>query len=224
LVSNQVRECDAKWILLADGKRSLTKKKPQATGDLGIKAHFAGISGPRDAIELFGVNGHYGGIAPIEDGSRNIAFSVPQRRVREFGGDIDTLFADVVRENAALTNRLSGAKRCSNWLASPLPRFAISRSWPRNIIPLGNAACSIEPIGGEGMGLAVRSAEVAASALTSSNPNIPALRSSFERLWRSRRLGCRAAAIVASSPAGLNRAARLVPKSVAQMALQLVGK
>src|SRR5213079_1199501 len=85
------------------------------------------------------------------------------------------------------------------WLASPLPRFAVSRSWPANVIPLGNAAAAIEPIGGEGLGLAMRSAELAAGSVLDDLPR-ERLQREFRRLWRVRGITCRAAALTLSSP------------------------
>jgi flavin-dependent dehydrogenase len=72
------------------------------------------------------------------------------------------------------------------------------------IVPIGNAAAALEPIGGEGMGLALRSGEMAAAAIDA------AIRSGaqigrelprrFARLWRSRRIFCRALALALSHP------------------------
>jgi 2-polyprenyl-6-methoxyphenol hydroxylase-like FAD-dependent oxidoreductase len=109
-------------------------------------------------LKLFGVTGHYVGVAPIEDGRSNVAFSVPAKRLEAFRGDLDALWRQLLTENPTLAERFGGAERVSDWLASPLPRFAIQRRWPEGVIPLGNAAAALEPIGGEGMGLAMRSA------------------------------------------------------------------
>jgi 2-polyprenyl-6-methoxyphenol hydroxylase-like FAD-dependent oxidoreductase len=93
-----------------------------------------------------------------------------------------------------------------DWLASPLPRFPVARRWPDRLIPLGNSAAGLEPIGGEGMGLAMRSAELAAAALaeaerTGSPLPVTRLRGAFDRLWRTRRLACRTLARLLSTPA-----------------------
>ncbi len=200
LLDNRVRKVEASWTLLADGKCSLLEPRPRPTNDLGLKAHFQKLDGPRDAIELFGVDGHYGGAAPIEGGLWNVAFSVPRRRIQQAGGDLDGMFERIITENTSLRRRFRGAHRVTEWLASPLPRFPIARQWPDGIIPLGNAAAAIEPVGGEGMGLAMRSAELAATMLLSSDVNIARLRQSFQQLWRTRSLSCRATAKVVSHP------------------------
>jgi 2-polyprenyl-6-methoxyphenol hydroxylase-like FAD-dependent oxidoreductase len=191
-----------------------------------VKAHFENIAGPRDAIELFGVDGHYGGVAPIEDGRWNVAFSVPRRRIRAARGDMDAMFEQIIRENGVLRKRFARAQRVSGWLASPLPRFAISRSWPTRVIPLGNAAAAIEPVGGEGMGLAMRSAELAAQMLITGGVDLNELRRAFRRIWRMRSVSCRATAKVVSNPAlsrwiapSLRRA-----KPITRAMMKLMGK
>jgi len=69
---------------------------------MGIKSHWMNVSRPADAIELFGCDGCYGGLAPIEDRKWNVAFSVSASRVREHRGDINALFTSLMRENDGL--------------------------------------------------------------------------------------------------------------------------
>jgi 2-polyprenyl-6-methoxyphenol hydroxylase-like FAD-dependent oxidoreductase len=205
LVTNTIEHVRPTWTILADGKGALLPTRPTPTTDFGVKAHFRHIRDPRDAVELFGVDGHYVGLAPIEDALSNIAFSVPAARLERFRGDFDALWAQILTENPTLASRVDGATRSGPWLASPLPRFAVAREWPERVIPLGNAAAALEPIGGEGMGLALRSAELASESLIESvrtNAPLPArqLRAEFARLWRIRRVACRAMARLLSAP------------------------
>jgi 2-polyprenyl-6-methoxyphenol hydroxylase-like FAD-dependent oxidoreductase len=221
-------------VILADGKSALAADRPAPSGDFGIKSHWVGVvaaAAPPDAIELFGVNGHYGGIAPVESGEFNISFSVPAERVRKFGGDLDSLFAAIAQENVTLQARLHGARRVGPWHAAPLPRFGVRSAWPARVIPVGNAAAAIGPIGGEGMGLAIRSAQLAAGAILAAarrgrEIDTAALRRQYKSLWNTRRLACRMLARVLSRP-------RLAPAVVAlaesapalpRLALHLIGK
>ena len=192
LDSNRVITLGVDRIMVADGKGALLPDPPPHTADFGIKAHFEGIDGPRDTIELFGCNGLYGGVAAIEDGRWNAAFSVPAERLKSHRGDVAALFAEIVGENRTLRARLSGAQQIGQWLASPLPRFAVRHNWPPGVIAIGNAAAAIEPIGGEGMGLALQSAFSAASSLLHTDElDRPALKDRYRRLWRTRRPLCR---------------------------------
>src|SRR5205823_3417183 len=117
LVTNQQRSIDAELVLIADGKAALLPHRPPPTRDLGIKAHFADVAGPRDAIELFGVEGHYGGLAPIENDRWNASFSVPAATVQHFRGDSDALFMSMLHHNRSLRARMRTASRVSAWLA-----------------------------------------------------------------------------------------------------------
>src|SRR5439155_5431984 len=138
LVTNRLSTIASSVLLVADGKGAFSRPPP--TGDLGVKAHFSGVDDVVDAISLFALDGHYVGLAPIEGGRWNLAMSAPAAKVRRFGGDLQGLFEQILKENVGLRRRLRGAARYGNWLASPLPRFAVRRIWPPNVIPIGNAA------------------------------------------------------------------------------------
>ena len=213
LQSNEVSQIRSDWIIAAEGKSVRSVSRAAPTGDFGIKAHFEGVDGPGHTIELFGVRGAYGGLAPIEDRKWNAAFSVPAERLRAFGGDVGALFDSIRLENPALNRQLQGARRISEWMAVPLPRFGVRKCWPAGVIPVGNAAAAIEPIGGEGMGLAIASAEIAAHHMLKHGAAPPAdglgeLFREYERLWRVRGVSCRLAGMVVSRPWAARRCCR----------------
>jgi flavin-dependent dehydrogenase len=229
LASNLLRTIDADVVLVADGKGALLPSRPPPTRDFGIKAHFTGVNGPRDAIELFGMRGCYGGMAAVEGDRWNVAFSVPRSRLRAFGGNLDRMFNETLNENAALGLRLREGTRLTDWLAAPLPRSNVARQFPRNVIPIGNAAAAIEPIGGEGMGLAMRSAEIAGDELIAAHrsgraPRIDFIRARYGQLWRIRSVACRATAVAVSSPRVARFGICIVPRPVARLAMRLTGK
>jgi flavin-dependent dehydrogenase len=202
LASNEIRVLRSEHVIVADGKSGLLGQAPPRTNDFGIKAHFVDVDGPRDTIELFGCDALYGGLAAIESDRWNAAFSVPAWRLRRHRGDLGALFAEITTENPILARRLKSARQIGGWLAAPLPRFGVRDSWPAGVVPVGNAAAALEPIGGEGMGLALASAEHAAASLTSADPYSHAhvLSADYHRLWRVRRPACRAAAQIISRP------------------------
>ena len=218
---------EADRVLLADGKSAFFPGgKPAATGDLGIKTHFEGVDGPRDAIELFAVGtgpfAHYGGLAAVEGGRWNVAFSVPADRLKAARGDVAAVFDQMATENPTLRRRLRGARRVSDWLSAPLPRFGVRRDWPTNVLPVGNAAAAIEPVGGEGMGVAMASAEAAAHALLLGDCSTLSRR--YRKLWRTRRPACRAAAVLLSSrDSGAVALVEAAP-ALGTLGLRLIGK
>ena len=227
LESNDLRTLSPSWVIVADGKGALLANPPCSTNDFGIKTHFENVSGPSDTIELFGCHGLYGGLAAIEDGRWNAAFSVPVERIRRHRGNVQAVFDEIVEENRVLGDRLAKAHRVGQWIASPLPRFPVTQSETNKVVPVGNAAAALEPIGGEGMGLALRRAELAVEAITADNPNIArSLMPAYRDLWRYRRPFCRASASVISRPA---LAAAILPivgmlPYAPAMALRLIGK
>jgi 2-polyprenyl-6-methoxyphenol hydroxylase-like FAD-dependent oxidoreductase len=229
LAANELFTLAADFVLLADGRASFAHDPPRSTGDLGVKAHFVGVDdAPADGIRLFGLAGHYVGLAPIEADRWNLAMSVPAAKVKARRGDLDALFATIRRENPRLADAMRSSRRVGAWLTCPLPRFAVRRRWPERIIPLGNAAAAVEPIGGEGMGLAMRSAELAADELCSAAEtgrpvDAPCLRQQMRQLWRPRRFGCRAGAVLLSRPSVARVMARLTPP-LAPVAIKFVGK
>ncbi len=209
--SNETQTLFGDYVLIADGKSAWPPPRPAPTADIGVKAHFRNVSGPMDAVELFALDGHYCGLNPVEDGLSNIALSVPSQKVRKSSGDLDALFRRILLDNRVLAERLRSAVQVSPWISSPLPRFAVnSHRWPDGVLPLGNAAASLEPIGGEGMGLAMQSAAVVADSLVNHHRhcgrppikrlNLSSLAAEMNRLWRRRRLLCRLSAMAMSRP------------------------
>jgi hypothetical protein len=81
------------------------------------------------------------------------------------------------------------------------------------------------------MGLALRSAELAAAALIAagsdwSHPAIQGLPAAYRRLWRTRRPACRAGALILSQPALSSTAVDLLESLpfLATPSLRLIGK
>ncbi len=224
-------------VILADGKGTLAGATalpadlPERTGDVGIKSHYTNIDLPINAIHLFGVRGHYAGLAAVSDGAGsivwNLACNVPAARLKAEQGDINKVFADMCSENAALGRAMASGERAGNWLASPLPRFSPRpvAAWPKHVIPIGNAAAALEPVGGEGMGLAMASARMAAGSILHNRP-LAELHKAYCRLWRTRRFTCRSMAMMLSRPRVARATvmlARMLPP-VASGVMRLAGK
>lgn len=230
LESNRPSELETDLVLLADGKGVFMPGRRSLTEDLGLKAHFIGVELAAGAVHLFGQNGCYGGAAAIEAGSWNVCFSVPKARIAG-RRELDLVLAQMLGENVALAVALRRARRVTRWLSSALPRYSVHEDWPEGVIPLGNAAAAIEPIGGEGMGLALRSAELVAmetlSAWREGRPvDAKRLWQKYRELWLVRAMGCRTAALIASAARVAGPAVRIVREwpGVGGAMLPLVGK
>lgn len=223
LETNVVRSVPADVIVVADGKGVLSQSAGPRTGDMGIKAHFTNIAADPAAVTLFATGDCYGGVAPVVDLCRvaawlheddnaagtgqadrdqtpacwNLAWSVPSALLKEHAGDLDAVLGALRRRSSRLDAALNDAQRTGDWQAAPLPRFAVG-DWPGDVWCVGNAAAALEPIGGEGMGLALRSAEIVAEAIHVGRDRL-AVQRDLQRLWRRRRLACRTAALAMTS-------------------------
>jgi flavin-dependent dehydrogenase len=228
---NHSAELSAKIVVLADGKSIMPTGRPASTGDMGVKAHFRGVEFPAATIGLLALAGHYVGIAPVERGLWNVAMNVPAARLKQVSGNLQTLFDTLLTENPALQSAFAHAHRATDWLAAPLPRFPVRREWPPGIVPVGNAAAALEPIGGEGMGLAMRSAELAASEIIASlttgrSIDTDLLLAQYDSLWRIRRAACRTGALLISHrfPAAIAVSSLRTLPAIGQLAMTLAGK
>ncbi|MDW8261452.1 MAG: FAD-dependent monooxygenase [Phycisphaerales bacterium] len=231
LTSNRLLKLEFDLLLIADGKAAISQASPPPSGDFGVKAHWQGIAAPDDAIELFAVNGHYGGIAPVEGGRYNLSFSLPAPRLRGSRGNVDQVFSRIIGENDELRRQLRNATRLGPWLCCPLPRYRLRRSWPAGVIPIGNAAAAIEPVAGEGMGLAMRSAQIAAGAILAATARqrpveVEMIYRQYRRLWLRRSLASRLAAQIISQPSLAGPAIEILSEcpALAWGAARLVGK
>ena len=195
------------------------------TGEFGVKCHLSRARLPDSEIALFGCRGFYGGIAPIAGGLWNLAFAVPGAVLKACGGPAGAV-RRAMDDNRHLREAIDLGDVAGGWHACPLPRFAPRRGWPAGLVPAGNAAAALEPIGGEGMGLAIKSATLAAEAVLEDRP-AEWLHRAHVRLWRWRRAGCRALALLASRPGlavPLVAAARLAPRAAGKAGLVAAGK
>ncbi len=213
--------CDV--VVLADGRSAttagLTAVKP--TGDFGIKTHLRGVRMPANEIWLVGMDRAYVGLAAIEGGLTNVAIGVRQELLAEHRGDLQKVFESLVAQNAILGRAVVGAESAGEWLGSPLPRYAPRGNWPQNVYPVGNALAALEPVGGEGMGLAMASAAMVAGGIVAGESATAIFRRA-SALWRIRRPACRGVARLLMHPA----AGALLPLgvSVGPMIAALMGK
>lgn len=209
----QTFEIQARLVVVADGSGALSGRKPTPTGDIGLKAHFTNVQADTDTIALYSLSGHYVGLAPVEDGLWNLAMSIPAKKLKQLGklvssGPVseekDAVTHMMMQENPHLRCALAGAKQVIPWLSCGLPREKLPVKLPEGLIPVGNAASSIEPVGGEGMGMALASGEAAAHTILKAFGTGQLIKSDdlagvYQSLWKRRGQACRLAAMSLSS-------------------------
>lgn len=160
---------NANHVFLATGKHDLAGL-PRTRGThsdlIGFKMHWRlaphSIDAVRHTMELFLFYDGYGGLALIENDIANLCFAVRQRRMRATGGWPELLCA-IRNEVPAIDRILHGANPC--WpkplAISPIPYGYIAKV-SHGIWRLGDQAAVIPSFTGDGMSIALHSANLAA--------------------------------------------------------------
>lgn len=162
-------------ILLAVGKHSMAgharippanvSADPVVGLRLRIAASPAGEWLVGEAVELFLFDRGYAGLVRQEDGSLNLCLAVHKSRFTEAGSRPDTLIDQWGMENTRLGERLASASP-----VAPIDAIAsVPYGWrithgTDGLWRLGDQAACIPSLAGEGMGIALASAESAVAA------------------------------------------------------------
>ena len=160
---------EAKTVFLATGKHDLNGW-PRGSGTqsdlIGFKMHWkldhAQTEALCDLMELFLFCEGYGGLSLVENGIANLCFVVRRRRLRETGSSTELLNV-IRREVPAIGERLRSGTPCwTKPLAiSPIPYGHLGKS-AHGLWPIGDQAAVIPSFTGDGMSIALHSAELAA--------------------------------------------------------------
>ncbi len=188
---------DADLVVHADGSGRLDPAGPTPTARnlVGLKCH-ARPATPTLGIRMRSAPGVYGGAIGVEQGLTTFALCATAAAIARHRGDRDALLA-------AVWPAYHPSQRHGDWMACGVARSNyITPGHPRSF-RIGNAAGAVDPVGGEGIGLALWSAARLAELLES-EADIAAIHKRFEALYRRRlrtRLpACRAAAEVLLRP------------------------
>jgi flavin-dependent dehydrogenase len=140
-------------------------KKANGPRRFGFKAHFSNVHGLEDRIELYFYPSGYGGLINIENGMANLCFITSQDIARTGAGSAEKLLEQTLFENPLARRRLSPAKVEHKWIGvGPLSFGRRSRAYP-GLLALGDAAAEIDPFLGEGMLIALQTAELSVEAI-----------------------------------------------------------
>jgi flavin-dependent dehydrogenase len=161
-------------VFLATGKHDLRglARPPRANGLVGLKMYYGLAPDQRAAlhgcIELMLLRGGYAGLQLVEHGRAVLCLLLPAVRYRRVGGRWDALLDSLAAEAPLLGRRLAGATPC---LDRPLaiagtPYGHLHRSArhaPPDLFRLGDQACVVPSLAGDGMAIALQSAMAATS-------------------------------------------------------------
>jgi flavin-dependent dehydrogenase len=127
---------------------------------MGVKSHFVGID-MEPIVELYFFPGGYLGISPIEGGRVNVAALLSKSAFRESEKTILGLLQAAVGRNPKLYKRLSKATPIPGSQVAVAPVRILQKPLAWQLFPYaGDAVVTIPPLCGDGMSMALRSAQI----------------------------------------------------------------
>ncbi len=184
------------------GRHDPAGPTPNRPGVVALKCHFRPpASMALDGIRMRSGPGAYLGTVRVEDGSATCALVTRRSCLRRCGGSPDRLVGELWPEYRP-------AWRHGDWLACGVPGSGYIRPGHVRSFRIGNAAAAVEPVGGEGIGLALWSGALLAQMLGRgpwTRGSLVEVHSRFQRCYRDRlrvrRPACRVAAAALMRPA-----------------------
>lgn len=153
----------ARHVFVGGGRFFNTSKdsiKPQMPY-FGFKAHFTNVE-IEDTLEMHAMPDAYIGISPIEKGVVNVACLV---KVNKEIKDPQQFISHLMNSNdfKHVKERLEKGKMVFDWLYTQAPAFqARPNPYQKNVYFIGDAAGTIAPATGNGLGMAITSGYMAA--------------------------------------------------------------
>jgi flavin-dependent dehydrogenase len=156
-------------VVAADGRRSVVARRLGLLREdprlrkFAVRGHWRGMQGLSDYGEMHVGGGGYCGVAPLADEEANVAFVLDAREMGMAGGDLEGFYRAALRRRwPRVFERLGGATLLAHPRAiGPLALTARRVSAPGALL-VGDAAGFYDPFTGEGVTLALRSAQLAA--------------------------------------------------------------
>ena len=160
----------SKIVIGAFGKRSnldvqfnrkfIKKKSPY----LGVKIHASGKF-PEDKVALHNFKGGYCGVSKVENDHINLCYITDFESFKRYK-DIESFQEEVLFKNSALKEIFNNCEiQYENPLTISQISFETKQPIENHVIMCGDSAGMIHPLCGNGMGMAIRSAQLASELI-----------------------------------------------------------
>ena len=190
--TNQNEQFTAKLVIGSFGKRSnldVKMSRPfikKTSPFLGVKAHYKGDF-PEDAVGLHNFEGGYCGISKVETDNINVCYIADFKSFKKFK-NIDDFQQKVLSKNKFLKNVFDNSELVFDKpLTISQVSFASKDPVENHIIMCGDSAGMIHPLAGNGMGMAIRAAQMASQLILKfTNGEIKSrnlLEQTYSNLW-----------------------------------------
>ena len=114
---------------------------------------------PDGTVGLHVVGGGYCGTCRIEGGLTNLCALIPEAEVRALGGNLDRAALDVLGRNPVVSRILADGSAVGEWKAVAGVRVEVARPGLPGILYAGDSQGTVDPLGGQGMTMALLGAE-----------------------------------------------------------------
>ena len=158
----------ARLVIGADGRRSVVARRlgllreHRSLCKFAVRGHWEGMEGLQERGEMHVGGGGYCGIAPLAPRRANVTFVLDRGEMAAAGGDLESFYRETLRRWPRVEERLAPASLLGPPRAiGPLALQASRVSAPGALL-VGDSAGFYDPFTGEGVTLALRSADMAA--------------------------------------------------------------
>jgi flavin-dependent dehydrogenase len=161
----------ARLVIGADGRRSIVARtlgllrEHRGLRKFAVRGYWRGMEGLQERGEMHVGGGGYCGVAPLSADSANVTFVLDRREMAPAGGGLEPFYRDALRRKwPRVMERLQAAELTEAPRAiGPLALQSRRVAFPGGAL-VGDSAGFYDPFTGEGVTLALRSAELAADA------------------------------------------------------------
>ncbi len=195
----------ARIVVAADGRGSALVRqtgtvRPRSRlatrpGLFGLKRHLdvpdPDATEPAGMVGLHLVAGGYGGTCRIEGGRTNLCALLPESALQAARGDLDRVAATVLGSNPVLARLLAASAPVGPWKTVAGVRVEVATPRCAGILYAGDCQGTVDPLGGQGMTMALLGAEgLAVAVLEALGPGAggvtPATQGAVQAAWRRR--------------------------------------